>query len=522
MSRRHGITDDPNGLQRINSMTGFKQSFKRLAMVGIATTLIVSQLPTIAMAERRNLIAHPRTSYQFAFYKRHRRSYRVASALHFAHSKLHDVLLLTPFSEHAKEDDKLYQQVLRYYNKPPKIEPPMELFAPYAARATWRLFRTIDSVHLLHEMTEDVMSDADITWDQKEQKLRETYDYYRKTYKDIALSPAPLDVTMRRAGVMMKPYFTLTRNYYPKNNNFFYAAHWWHPALYETMMVSGNGKAQDQLMSQMEDLFRDQVVPEPPLRMLLSRELSPRYSRLSPETANVFDNLHMLHGITYDIFAFEGWTIKQKRAELYRVLDAMTYQPGDETLVRKFELPNPDINPLNYDQWAQSADGEMTRMMVEMLDEMMPLMMQHHGVTSIHTPGRAGPDTQHNGQHPQHHSMHHQETQPDGTPKPAQGSAHHQAQVMSPEMAAMHQHLRAQLRLKLTPGLQEGELPGSFMDAIRQLMPHMQAHSGMEPGRINLTMINAMLKGWQAKYGSLPDVESMPMDVEPSGIALGQ
>lgn len=259
-----------------------QQSFKRLAALAFAAALTIGQIPNPAAAEQRNLVAHPRTSYQLSFYNRHRRSYRVASALHFAHSKLHDVLLLTPFKQHTQEDAKLYQEVLDYDESPPRIEPPMELFAPFAARATWRLFRTIDSVHLLHEMTEDVMSDKDIAWHEKEEKLLETYDYYRKTYKDIALSPAPLDMTMRRAAVMMKPYFALTRNYYPKNNNFFYAAHWWHPALYETMMMSGNGDAQDKFMNQMEDLFGEQVVPAPPGRMLLSWELSPRYSRLSP------------------------------------------------------------------------------------------------------------------------------------------------------------------------------------------------------------------------------------------------
>lgn len=489
---------------------------KKIAAFIFATTLAVGPVP-IATAEQRNLIAHPRTPYQYAFYKRHNRSYRVASALHFAHSKLHDVLLLTPFGDHAQEDDQLYQQVLRYYNKPPKIEPPMELFAPYAARATWRLFRTIDSVHLLHEMTEDVMSDKNIPWNQKEAKLRGTYDYYRKAYKDIALSPAPLDVTMRRAGVMMKPYFTLTRNYYPKNNNFFYAAHWWHPALYETMMLSGNGPAQDQLMSKMEDLFRDEVVPGPPLRMLLSRELSPRYSRLSPETANVFDNLHMLHGITYDIFAYDGWTIEQKRAELYRVLDAMAYHPGDEQLIRKFELPKPEVNPLTYDQWSTSANGEMTRMMVEMLNEMMPLMMEHHGSGMPH--GNHAP--QHSGHHQgtsPHHQTDHHGAEHHPTAKHMLGATH-KPQAMSPEMKAMRDRLQAQLRLKLTPGIQEGELPGSFLDAMRQLMPNMRGH-GAEPGEIHPAMINAMLNGWQQKYGDLPDIEPIPMDVEPTGIAL--
>lgn len=510
----------------------FRQSFKRLAALAFAAALTIGQIPNPAAAEQRNLIAHPRTSYQLSFYNRHRRSYRVASALHFAHSKLHDVLLLTPFKQHTQEDAKLYQEVLDYYESPPRIEPPMELFAPFTARATWRLFRTIDSVHLLHEMTEDVMSDKDIAWDEKEQKLLETYDYYRKTYKDIALSPAPLDVTMRRAAVMMKPYFTLTRNYYPKNNNFFYAAHWWHPALYETLMVSGNGDTQDQLMNRMEDIFGEQVVPAPPGRMLLSRELSPRYSRLSPETANVFDNLHMLHGITYDIFAYDGWTVEQKRAELYRVLDAMAYKPGDENLVRKFELTKPEVNPLDYNEWVQGVDGEMTRMMTEMLDEMMPVMMQHKSSPSS--------EKQHQGmahhkdqmsQHPMPSTMKHKGTershsemhgnmQQEGMTSQSDNMTQH---GMSPEMHQMHQQLKAQLKLKLTPGIQDGELPGSFMDAMMELMPQMQMnHEGIKPGNINPVMVEAMLKGWQQKYGNLPDVDPMPMSDEPSGIALAQ
>ncbi|MEO0377619.1 MAG: hypothetical protein AAF329_24060, partial [Cyanobacteria bacterium P01_A01_bin.17] len=98
---------------------------------------------------------------------------------------------------------------------------------------------------------------------------------------------------------------------------------------------------------------------------------------------------------------------------------------------------------------------------------------------------------------------------------------HAQMEGMSPEVHQMHQQLKAQLKLKLTPGIQEGELPGSFMDAMMKLMPNMQmSHDGMKPGKINPAMIDAMLKGWEQKYGNLPDVEMMPMDVEPSGISL--
>ena len=459
-----------------------KKTLKRLTTIAVTAALILTFSHQPIKAEKRNSVAHPNTSYQLAFYNRHRYSYRVASALHFAHSKLHDVLLLTPFAKHAQEDSKLYEQVLNFYNKPPKIEPSMELYAPYTAQATWRLFQTIDSVHLLHEMTEDIMSDADIPWNEKEATLKEAYEYYRKTYKDIVLSPAPLDVTMRRTAVMIKPYFSLTRNYYPKNNNFFYAAHWWHPAVYESMMIGGNDAEQDRMIAEMEKLFKSEVIPNPPQRMLLSREGSPRYSRLSPETANVFDNLHMLHGIAYDIFAYDDWTIKQKRAELYRVLDAMSYKPGDEKLVRKFTTPRPNYNPLDYDRSTKNSDGTMTTIMLEMLDEMMPIMIANHGRMN-------------------HHNMNHDSTD-------------------SQNINQVYQQLKQQLKLKLRPGIQQGEIAGSFMDAMMKIMPNMPFHEGIEAGKINPQMVEAMLQGWRDKYGNLPDIKPISMENEPSATEI--
>jgi hypothetical protein len=55
------------------------------------------------------------------------------------------------------------------------------------------------------------------------------------------------------------------------------------------------------------------------------------------------------HGIVYDILAYEGSTPQQKRAELPRVVEAMSHRPGDETLVRKFPTPHPDLDPRVYD-----------------------------------------------------------------------------------------------------------------------------------------------------------------------------
>ena len=276
----------------------------------------------------------------------------------------------------------------------------------------------------------------------------------------IPRSPAPLDVTMRRAGVMMKPYFTLFRNYYPKDATLFFVAHWWHPAVYESMMIAGeDDKRQSVALNQTDNTMwaKTMLEAQRPQRMVLSREVMPRYSRMSPESANIFDNLHMLHGIVYDCLAYPGWTPQQKQAELYRVIRAMSYQPGDEKLARKFSEPHPNVDPRIYEPWMQGDEGEMSRMMGEMMAEMMPMMM------------------------------------PNITPE-------------------QKEQAMAQFKMKMKPGMQPGELPGSLADALMKVVPDMKMTADMSaPGVTPTMMTTMMVRDWQDKYGGSPDIARLPM-----------
>lgn len=424
-----------------------------------------AQSRSAAPVEPRNDISYLRGPYNTDFYYRQNEAFRVGAALHFSHSKQHDVLLLTPLADHEQVDARFDEESLEFALKlKARTEPSQEMYAPYTARAAWRVFRAIDWTHQLHEQTYDIMASIDIPWSDKARWTDRSMRYYLEK-NDVAFSCAPLDVTMRRAGVMMKPYFTYFRNYYPRSNNYFYAAHWWHPVIYEAQMMGGNDQEQVLAVEQTDRVCFEQVLKDRPQRMLLLREAAPRYSRMAPEVANAFDNLHMFHGIVYDILAYEGWTIEQKRDELYRVIAALSYQPGDDALASKFPLPHPDMDPRIYADWMKGADGEMTRIMMEMHEEMMPLMM------------------------------------PEG-------------QTMMPEM---HERMMAAIRLKLRPGMQEGEIAGSLHDAMMAVMPDMKMMpESMEPGATPQKMIDAMLQGWREKYGEMEDVEPMPMDAEPA------
>lgn len=436
------------------------------AFLAVLLLILTSLCPTEAPAlEQRDDVSYLRGPYNGAFFHRENEAFRVSAAIHFAHGIQHDILELTPLSDHAAVDARTDQSYLQYLQKPPRTEPHMETYGPYTARTMWQLYRAIDWTHMHHEQTYDIMADKSIPWDRKKEWTDRSVRYYLDKL-DIPRSPAPLDVTLRRAAVMMKPYSTVFRNNYPLSNNFFFAAHWWHPVIYEAQMLGGNGAEQVRMVKETDRTMFDQVVKERPLRMLLSREVMPRYSRMSPESANIFDNLHMLHGIAYDILAYEGWTTEQKKDELYRVIKAMSYQPGDEKLARKFSTPHPDMDPRVYEPWMKGVEGEMNRIMKEMMEEMMPHMM----------------------------------------PEP-----------MDPQMKAK---MEEQMMMKMTPGMQEGELPGSLMDAMKAMMPQMKmSPESMEPGATPQKMIDAMMEGWQKKHGAMPDIEPFPMTNEPAAPA---
>lgn len=425
---------------------------------------------SVAAGEPRNEVSYLRGHYNTAYFHNHNESFRYSSAFHYHHGREHDVLQLSPtLDDHARVDSAFDAEVYAFTrDKRARTEPTMEMYGPHVGRMAWTVYRAIDWTHDLHEQTYDIMSDPGVPWDRKAEMTRRSVAYYLKENPDVARSIAPLDVTMRRAAVMMKPYFTLYRNYYPKSNNFAYVAHWWHPVAYEAMMIAGpDPAAQERALTEMNRTMFDRVFPDRPQRMLLSREDMPRYARMAPEAANAFDNLHMLHGIVYDILAYKGWTEAQKRAELDRVVKAMSYQRGDERYVRKFTTPHPDMDPRVYYDWQKPADqGEMPRIMREMMQEMMPMMM------------------------------------PAG---------------MTPEM---RERVMAQFKMKLAPGLEPGELPGSLHDAMMQLMPNMQMMPGStEPGATPQMMVDAMLRGWQEKYGAMPDIAPYPMDTPPPPLA---
>ena len=421
-----------------------RNTTRRAFLGGVAATVAA---PSGARAlERRNDVDFLRGPYNLAYFHRHNFAYRIGAGMHFFHSKQHDLLQLTPFEDHAAVDAPFDREAVPWILDPPRTEPSMEYYSSYVSKAMYTLFRTIDWTHMHHEQTYDVMAFRSISWPEKQVWTDRAVKYYLTMQEQgIPRSVAPLELTMRRAGIMMKPYFNYFRNFYPKDQALFYVAHWWHPSVYEAFMISGN-RDQEIALKGVEDVMYREIIPNRPQRMVLSREIMPRYSRLTPESANIFDNLHMLHGIAYSILAYKGWSVEEKRAEMYRVIHAMGYQPGDEAYARKFREPYPHYDPRTYPAWVRSPMGAMSQIMMEMLMEMLPMMY------------------------------------PMG---------------LSPKQRAaiMDQHMKNG-RL----GIEPGEVPGSLMDAMMKVAPGMKTMPGsMEPGETPSMMTEMMVANWKRK-----------------------
>lgn len=422
--------------------------------------ILCTQNPVKSEVQKRTEVTFLRGPYIMKFYKRHNFQYKRSAAIHIAHGEQHDILILNLMDNHKKVDEETNDKWLYFLENPPRLEPTMEYYGPWTALVEWDLYRAIDWTHMHHEQTYDILSDKDISWSDKKKWTDRSVDYYLNNF-NIPRSPAPLEVTMRRAGVMMKPYFSLFRNYYPKSNTFFYYAHWWHPVIYEAMMIGGNGKNQDTAVKQVEALTPS-VLKERPRRMLLSREGMPRYSMMSPESANIFDNLHMLHGIAYDILSYDKWSNDEKQKELERVIKAMSYHKGDEKLARKFTIKYPCMDPRIYYDWMKPLDGAMTDIMVEMFEEMMPMLF------------------------------------PEGIDE-------------KKKQRIMHQFL-----LKLDPGFQKGEYCGSLADALKIIAPDINLDANAQKAGVTPKMMtDKMLKSWYKKNQSKYNIPMINMQYEP-------
>ena len=345
-----------------------------------ATTVLVIALAGASctgVMPRNNQFYLP-GDYNFAFYDTHARAARSFYAAHVAHFGIYEVAL-TQGEDATEAFEEMATQIHQLVEVPPKFEPPAELIAPGWMRMAHSTGRAMDWTHLLHSQLYDILTDPAVT---EKQPAGERAIAYYLSNSDAAFSTRGYGHRWMMGGGTWAGVFARK---YPDINGILWSYHWHHAAVYEALMEP-TPEAQARTLDRVIDLFVDSVLVNPPDYMPLVAEVAPRFAKMFPAAAHIFDNLHMMHDITNDIMVDERLTRAQKEAEIGLMLKNQTYAnqgvvtaPGITMMGDHTMGPGAMRVPTQLADGSWLPQGHPESQMVPMAQLMMPLAPEEAG-----------------------------------------------------------------------------------------------------------------------------------------------
>ena len=297
----------------------------RVRIAAAAVLLIVLTGTSCTGVTPRNSQFYLTGNYNFAFYDTHERAAQSFYAAHVAHFGIYEVAL-TKGEDATDAFGELEARIRRLVVVPPRFEPPAELIAPSWTRMAHSTGRAMDWTHHLHSQLYDILTDPSVT---EKQAVGERAMAYYLANADAAFSTRGYGHRWMMGGGTWAGTFARK---YPDINGILWAYHWHHAAVYEALMES-TLEAQARELDRVIDLFVDSVLVTPPDYMPLVGEVAPRFSKMFPAAAHIFDNLHMMHDATNDIMVDERLSREEKEAEIQRMLRNQTYATQDSMVV---------------------------------------------------------------------------------------------------------------------------------------------------------------------------------------------
>ena len=339
----------------------------------------------IALAETSCTGVTPRNSqfylpgnYNFAFYDTHTRAARSFYAAHVAHFGIYEVAL-TKGEDATDAFAELETRIRRLVTDPPRFEPPAELIAPGWTRMAHPTGRSMDWTHHLHSQLYDILTDPSVT--EKQGAGEQAMAYYLSN-PEVAFSTRGYGHRWMMGGGTWAGTFVRK---YPEINGILWSYHWHHAAVYEALMEP-TPEAQARELDRVIDLFVDSVLADPPEYMPLTAEVAPRFSKMFPAAAHIFDNLHMMHDITNDIMVDEKLSREQKEAEIDRMLQSQIYAtqesmvaPGITTMADHTMGPSSMRVPTRLLDGSWLPQGHPESQTVPMGQFMVPLLPEGIG-----------------------------------------------------------------------------------------------------------------------------------------------
>ena len=351
-------------------------SRKRIApmvvlLVALAATSCTGMMP-------RNSQFYLPGNYNFAFYDTHTRVAQSFYAAHVAHFGIYEVAL-TDGEDATDAFKELETRIRRLVIEPPKFEPPAELIAPAWMRMAHPTGRAMDWTHHLHSQLYDILTDSSII---EKQAAGERAMAYYLSNADAAFSTRGYGHRWMMGGGTWAGAFARK---YPDINGILWAYHWHHAAVYEALMEP-TPEAQARELDRVIDLFVDSVLVTPPDYMPLAAEVAPRFAKMLPAAAHIFDNLHMMHDATNDIMVDERLSRGEKEAEIQRMLRSQVYATQDSVVAPGIPMmgdhtmgPGSMHIPTQLPDGSWLPQGHPDSRMAPMAEFMMPLTPEEVG-----------------------------------------------------------------------------------------------------------------------------------------------
>ena len=270
--------------------------------------------------EKRDRIFYLPGGYNFAFYNKHPKVYGTVGADHFIHAITFEILFRYG-SENDLLEKEIYDNAIGVWSHPPKFGLTMELISPEFSKLAWKATNIFDWADMLHEQLYDILADERIK--DKRKAYDEAIAYYLSE-PDLALSAEaiPMDV-------MDNQYYSgAFRIKYPKFNALLWAFHWLEPVFYEGLLLFEDPVKREKIL-QAWVIENNDWFTNPTQRMPLMRDSAFQWSKFAPVAANIFDNVHTLHGMIADIMASPK--VKDKQAEINRAIKLMQTLPGSDS-----------------------------------------------------------------------------------------------------------------------------------------------------------------------------------------------
>lgn len=262
--------------------------------------------------------------YNLAFYDTHTEAARSFYAAHWAHFGVYETALA-----HGEDATgafrRLEAEVRDLVARPPRFEPAADLIAPQWVKIAYPTSRSMEWTHKLHEQLYDVLTHPGV--EDREAAGRRAIAYYLSN-ETAAFSTRGYGHRWMMSGGAWAGTFA---ERYPTLNGILWAYHWHHAAVYEALMEPTPASRKREL-DRVIRTFTDSVLVDPPETMPLTAEIAPRFSRMFPAAAQIFDNLHMMHDVANDVMVDARLSRDQKAAEMERMRRNMSY-PAQEMVV---------------------------------------------------------------------------------------------------------------------------------------------------------------------------------------------